>query len=169
MPGTDLAERLSPRRALALAAVEALGLAVLMLLYAALHAQQSVLAPLLVPPAVSFVLVIASPAAAGSRPGRIIASYLIAGVFGLGSGALPGPVFVGAVAAGTLALLVMHLTGALHSPAIAVALIAAFADFGTADGLRALPLLVGLASIVVVLAWLAHRVIGDAEYPDRLW
>jgi CBS-domain-containing membrane protein len=165
----DLAERLSPRRALALAAVEAIGLVVLMLLYAALHAQQSVLAPLLVPPVVSFVLVIASPGAVGSRPGRIVMSYVIAGVFGLGIAAVSLPVSVGAVVAGTLALLAMHLTGALHSPAIAVALIAAFADFDMADGLRALPLLVGLASVVVVLAWMAHRVIGDMDYPDRLW
>jgi CBS-domain-containing membrane protein len=168
-PVTDLSERLTLRRALPLVGVEVLGLALLLSIYAALHAQRSVLAPLLVPPVVSFVLIIATATAVGSRPGRVVVSYLIAGVFGLGVAIIPGPPIVEAVVAGGLALLAMHLTGAMHSPAIAAAIIAALARFGVADAARALPLLLAVAVVVVVLAWLAHRVLGDEHYPARIW
>jgi CBS-domain-containing membrane protein len=168
-PVADLSERLTLRRALPLVGVEAFGLTVLLVLYAALHAQRSVLAPLLVPPVVSFVLIVASATAVGSRPGRVVVSYLIAGVFGLGVAILPGPAVVEAVVAGALALLAMHVTGAMHSPAIAAAIIAALARFSVGDAIRALPLLLAVAAVVVVLAWLAHRVIADASYPDRIW
>jgi CBS-domain-containing membrane protein len=168
-PVSDLAERLSLRRALPLVAVETIGLVILLTVYAMLHAQQSVLAPLLVPPVVSFVLVVATASAVGSRPGRIMGSYLIAGVFGLGVAVLSVPPAGEAVAAGALTLLAMHLTGAMHSPAIALAIIAALARFTPADAIRALPLLLALAALVVLMAWAAHRVMGDASYPDRIW
>lgn len=168
-PVDDLAERLPLRRAIPLVAVETGGLAVILIVYAALHAQQSVLAPLLVPPAVSFVLVVANPTAASARPIRIIVSYLIAGSFGLGLALAGGPTLLDALVAGSLTLLVMHLVGALHSPAIAIAMIAALADFGPADAALALPLLCGMALLVAVLAWGVHRVLADATYPDRLW
>lgn len=168
-PVDDLAERLSLRRAIPLVAVETGGLAILLVLYAALHAQQSVLAPLLVPPAVSFVLVVANPTAASARPVRIVVSYLIAGSFGLGLALVGGPALLDALVAGSLTLLFMHLVGALHSPAIAIAMIAALAEFSPADAARALPLLSALAVLVAVLAWAVHRVMADATYPDRLW
>jgi hypothetical protein len=33
----------------------------------------------------------------------------------------------------------------------------------------ALPLLLALAALVVALAWASHRLLGDADYPDRFW
>ncbi len=168
-PVTDLAERVPLRRAVPLAAVETLGLAVLFAIYWGLHAQASVLAPLLVPPVVSFVLVVANSGAVGARPGRVVSAYLIAGVAGLGVAVLPGAAFPEAVVAGGLTMLAMHLTGALHSPAIAVSIIAVLADFTVPQAALALPLLLLLAILVVALAWAAHRVLGDQEYPARLW
>jgi len=168
-PVSDLTEQVPLRRALPLVLVETAGLAVLFSVYAVLHANDSVLAPLLVPPVVSFVLVVAQPQAVGSRPGRVVGSYVIAGVVGLGFSASPGPDLLEAVAAGAITLLLMHLTGALHSPAIAVSLIAVLTDFGAAEAVAALPLLVVLSSLVVLLAWAAHRTLGDSDYPARWW
>ncbi|MDH4352816.1 MAG: hypothetical protein OEW41_02420, partial [Actinomycetota bacterium] len=99
-PVSDLTEQVPLRRALPLVLVETAGLAVLFSVYAVLHANDSVLAPLLVPPVVSFVLVVAQPQAVGSRPGRVVGSYVIAGVVGLGFSASPGPDLLEAVAAG---------------------------------------------------------------------
>jgi CBS-domain-containing membrane protein len=149
--------------------VETLGLAVLFAVYWILDAGDSVLAPLLVPPVVSFVLVVANSAAVGSRPARVVAAYLIAGGIGLGVAALPGATFAEAVLAGGATMLAMHLTGALHSPAIAVAIIAVLADFSVADALLALPLLFMLAVLVVALAWSAHKALGDMDYPAAIW
>lgn len=164
-PVSDLTERLSLRRAIPLVGIEFLGLAVLFGMYAALNATASVLAPLLVPPVVSFVLVVANSSTPAARPLRVMAAYLIAGIVGLGIAALPGPLLPEAVLAGTATMLIMHLTGALHSPAIAVAIIAVLADFSARQAAAALPLLVVLAAVVVALAWAAHALLGDEKYP----
>jgi CBS-domain-containing membrane protein len=66
-------------------------------------------------------------------------------------------------------MLAMHLTGALHSPAIAVAMIAVLASFTLASAVQAMPLVVILAAGVVTLAWAAHKAIGDADYPGQWW
>lgn len=161
----DLAERVPPLDALKLVVVESAGLGVLFTIFAVLDAVDSALAPLLVPPAVSFVLIVANSAVPGSRPLRVVGAYLIAGVVGLGFSALPGPTLVEAVVACALALLLMHLTGALHSPAIAVTMIAVLADFSAPAAAASLPLLLGLSVLVVVLAWVAHALLGDAAYP----
>lgn len=152
-----------------LVAVETLGLALLFAIYWLLDAGSSVLAPLLVPPVVSFVLVVANSAAVAARPARVVGAYAIAGLVGLGVAALPGPSFPEAVLAGALTMLFMHLTGALHSPAIAVCLIAVLANFSAAQAIVALPLLVLVAMLVVGLAWAAHRVLGDVAYPTAWW
>ena len=165
----DLTDRLPIGRAVPLALVETLGLAILFALYAALDSRDSVLAPLLVPLAVSFVLIVANSSARGARPLRVVGSYAIAGCVGLGISALPGPTFPEAVMAGGITMLAMHLTGALHSPAIAVAMIAVLADFSPMSAAQALPLLVALAALVVSLAWVSHRILGDAEYPSGWW
>jgi CBS-domain-containing membrane protein len=168
-PVQDLAERVPWRQALPLVAVETLGLAVLFAVYWFLDARDSVLAPLLVPPVVSFILVVASSSAPGSRPLRVVVSYLIAGIVGLGVSAMPGPVMPEAVLAGALTMLAMHVSGALHSPAIAVAIIAVLADFAPGQAARALPLLFALAVVVVALAWAAHKLLGDSDYPTQWW
>ena len=138
-------------------------------IYAVLNARDSVLAPLLVPFAVSFILIVANSAAPGARPLRVLGSYAIAGAMGLGVSALPGPPFPEAVLAGALTMLAMHLTGALHSPAIAVAMIAVLANFTPASAGQALPLVILLATGVVILAWAAHKALGDTDYPAKWW
>jgi len=168
-PAADLADRLRVRQALAHVLVDTLGLGIIFAIYAVLDARDSVLAPLLVPFAVSFILIVANSAAPGARPMRVIGSYAIAGAVGLGVSALPGPTFPEAVLAGALTMLAMHLTGALHSPAIAVAMIAVLANFTLSSAVQALPLVVLLAVGVVTLAWAAHKVLGDADYPARWW
>lgn len=168
-PALDLADALPLRQAIPLVVVETLGLAAIFGVYFLLHALESVLAPLLVPFAVSFVLIVASSGAPGARPLRVVGSYVIAAVVGLGVSVLPGPTFPEAVLAGGLTMLAMHLTGALHSPAIAVAMIAVLADFPLQAALHALPLVLILATGVVALAWLAHKVLGDATYPAAWW
>lgn len=157
------------RQAIPLVIVETLGLGIIFGIYAVLDARESVLAPLLVPFAVSFVLIVANSSAPGARPLRVVGSYSIAAVVGLGVSALPGPTFAEAVLAGAGTMLAMHLSGALHSPAIAVAMIAVLANFSVASAAQALPLVVLLATGVVILAWGAHKVLGDADYPARWW
>ncbi len=66
-------------------------------------------------------------------------------------------------------MLAMHLTGALQSPAIAVAMFAVLANFTPISAAQALPLVLLLATGVVTLAWAAHKVLGDADYPARWW
>jgi CBS-domain-containing membrane protein len=168
-PAADLADRLPVRQAIPLVLVETLGLGVIFAIYAVLDARDSVLAPLLVPFAVSFVLIVANSGATGARPLRVVGSYAIAALVGLGLSSLPGPTFPEAVLAGAVTMLAMHLTGALHSPAIAVAMIAVLADFSPVAAAQALPLVLLLASGVVALAWVAHRLLGDADYPATWW
>jgi CBS-domain-containing membrane protein len=168
-PAADLADRLPIRRAVPLVLVETLGLGFIFAIYAVLDARDSVLAPLLVPFAVSFILIVANSAAPGARPFRVVGSYVIAGAVGLAVSVLPGPTFPEAVLAGAVTMLAMHLTGALHSPAIAVAMIAVLASFTPTSAVQAFPLVVLLAAGVVTLAWAAHKVLGDAHYPKRWW
>ncbi|MDI1289018.1 MAG: HPP family protein [bacterium] len=165
----DLTDRLPLGQAAPLVTVETLGLAILFAFYAVLDTRESELAPLLVPLAVSYVLIVANSAARSARPLRVVGSYAIAGCVGLGISALPGPTFPEAVLAGGATMLAMHVTGALHSPAIAVAMIAVLANFTPVSAAQALPLLVILAALVVGLAWLSHRVLGDADYPAGWW
>ena len=162
-------ERVPLGRAIPLVVAEVLGLTTLSVLYWALDVQYGVLAPYLVPPLVSFVLVFATAHNPASRPLRVVASYGIAGAIGLLVGTWPIPGIIAGVLAGALTLLTMHLVGAFHAPAVAAALIAAYVDHTIATALVTLPLLVGLAGLVVLLVWLTHRLLGDEDYPQRWW
>jgi CBS-domain-containing membrane protein len=66
-------------------------------------------------------------------------------------------------------MLLMHLLGIFHAPAIAIPMIAVLTSASTGIALLALPLLVLLAGLVVVLAWATHRVLGDVNYPQAWW
>jgi CBS-domain-containing membrane protein len=156
-------------RVVPLVLVEVLGLTILSVGYWALDVQYSVLAPFLVPPLVSFVLVFATAHSPASRPLRVVASYGIAGAIGLIIGTWPIPGVVAGVLAGAVTLLVMHLVGAFHAPAVAAALIAAYVDHTLATALVTLPLLVAMAALVVLLVWVTHRLLGDEQYPQRWW
>ncbi len=162
-------DRVPIRRLLPLVLTETLGLTALSVAYWALDAQYSVLAPFLVPPLVSFVLVFATAHSPASRPLRVVASYAIAGAIGLVIGVWPIPGVVAGVLAGSITLLVMHLVGAFHAPAVAAALIAAYVDHSWATAFVTLPLLVGTAALAVALVWVTHRILGDRDYPDLWW
>ena len=166
----DLTDRLPIGRAVPLALVETLGLAILFALYAALDSRDSVLAPLLVPLAVSFVLIVANSSARGARPLRVRRLVRDCGLrrtrhFGDARSDISRSRNgrwdhdVGHAPHGRVAL-----------PAIAVAMIAVLADFSPMSAAsQALPLLVALAALVVSLAWVSHRILGDAEYPSGWW
>lgn len=168
-PVADLSARKSFKRALALAAVETLGLAVLFTIYWLLDVRDSLLAPLMFPPVVSFLLVLSTSSAVISRPLRIMAAYIVAGTIGFAVAALPGATFVEAGVAGGLTMLCMHLLGAFHAPATAIPLIVVLTYTAESSALVALPLLILLAALVVFLAWGAHRILGDADYPQAWW
>ncbi|MSW67236.1 MAG: hypothetical protein F2820_08255 [Actinobacteria bacterium] len=168
-PVVDLSQRKPIKRALALATVETLGLSVLFLLYWLLDIRDSVLSPLMFPPVVSFLLVLATSSSPISRPLRIIAAYTVAGSIGCIFAELPGPIFVEAVIAGGLTMFCMHVLGAFHAPATAIPLIMVLTFATGTSALIALPLLVLLACMVVFLAWGAHRILGDANYPQTWW
>ena len=168
-PITDLSQRKPFTQACALAAIETVGLAVLFLAYWILHVSGSVLAPFIPPTAVSFLLVLATSGLAISRPLRVITAYAVAGSVGFALAPLPGPIFIKAVFAGGITMFLMHLLGIFHAPAIAIPMIAVLTSASTGIALLALPLLVFLASLVVVLAWATHRVLGDVNYPQAWW
>ena len=168
-PVVDLSQRKPLKRAIALASVETLGLSALFLIYWLLNIRDSILAPLMFPPVVSFLLVLATSSSPISRPLRIIAAYVVAGTIGLVFAALPGPVFIEAVIAGGLTMFCMHLLGAFHAPATAIPLIMVLTFTSTTLALEVLPLLILLAIMVVFLAWGAHRILGDANYPQAWW
>jgi CBS-domain-containing membrane protein len=162
-------DRVPFRRLIPLVLAETLGLAALSVAYWGLDAQYTVLAPFLVPPLVSFVLVFATAHNPASRPLRVVASYAIAGAIGLVIGVWPIPGIVAGILAGAITLMVMHLVGAFHAPAVAAALIAAYVDHSWATAIVTLPLLVGTAALVVALVWVTHRLLGDREYPTLWW
>jgi CBS-domain-containing membrane protein len=162
-------DRVPLGRVIPLVLAETLGLAALSVAYWGLDAQDSVLAPFLVPPLVSFVLVFATAHSPASRPLRVVAAYGIAGVVGLAVGVWPIPGIVAGVLAGTITLMVMHLVGAFHAPAVAAALIAAYVDHSLATAIITLPLLVGTAALVVALVWATHRLLGDRDYATVWW
>lgn len=168
-PVADLSQRKSFKQASALAGIETVGLSILFFAYWLLHISGSVLAPLLAPTVVSFLLVLTTSGSPMSRPLRVIAAYAVAGCVGFAIAALPGPDFIKAVLAGGITMLLMHLFGVFHAPAIAIPMIAVLTSASAGIAVLALPLLVLLAVLVVVLAWATHRVLGDANYPQAWW
>ncbi|MBI1351906.1 MAG: hypothetical protein GC156_12400 [Actinomycetales bacterium] len=162
-------ERVDWRRAVPLVLAETFGLGILSVLLWVFDANNSVLAPYLVPPLVSFVLVFATAHSPASRPLRVLVAYTIAATMGLAIGAIPAPRVVTAIVAAAVTLLLMHLLGAFHAPAVAAALIAAFISHTWATALATLPLLVGLAVLVLALVWVTHRLLGDQQYPNKWW
>lgn len=152
-----------------LVVVETTGLTALFALYVLLDELSSPLATLLIPPVVTLVILVALPRQASSRPLRILASYVIAAGIGLSLTAVLGHDLLVTVLAGSLTLLAMHLTGTLHPPAVAVALISTRSSLEELDALLALPFV--LAAVVFALGWayLGHQLFGDKEYPRQWW
>lgn len=169
MRPVDPASRLPMKRLIPLVLVETAGLAILFALYRAFDISGSPLAPIIVPPIVSFVLVFSTAHAKASRPLRVLVAYVIAGFFGLGMAALPGPMLMRAVIAAAMTLFVMHGIGAFHAPAVAVSLAAVLGESTWQDCLEAYPALLVMVMLVLVMAWGMHRLLGDDSYPDSWW
>jgi CBS-domain-containing membrane protein len=165
----DPTTRLPLKRLIPLVLVETAGMAILFGIYKLLDMGQTPLAPLIVPPLVSFALVFATAHSPASRPLRVIAAYVIAGFFGLGMACFPGSRLLNSVIAALLTLLVMHATGAFHAPAVAVSMAAVLTEADWHVAVPAYPLLVATAIVAVFLAWSAHKILGDDTYPDKWW
>ena len=165
----DPSERLGLTLAIPLVIVETIGLSVLFAAYLALDAVDSDLAPLLIPPVVTLAVLVAMPRSVSSRPLRILLAYTIAASTGLLITAVLGHSIVLTVAIGFLTLLLMHTTGTMHPPAVAAALVASRSSLEGTESVLALPFLLGVVVIVLVWAWLGHRLLGDREYPQQWW
>jgi len=165
----DPADRLPMNRLIPLVLVETAGVSLLFIAYRVLDLNHSALAPLIVPPLVSFVLVFATAHARGSRPLRVLVAYLIAATVGLGIATLTmHPIGAAAVSA-MITLFLMHWWGAFHAPAVALAMAAVLSLSEWTDIFTAWPLVMGTVVVVLALAWFAHRILGDDTYPDRWW
>ena len=165
----DATTRLPLKRLIPLVLVETAGMALLFGIFHLLDMGRTPLAPLIVPPLVSFALVFATAHSPASRPLRVLAAYVIAGFFGLGMACVPGSRLVNSIIAALLTLLVMHATGAFHAPAVAVSMAAVLTEAGWQDAVAAYPLLIATAAGAVFLAWAAHHILGDDTYPDKWW
>lgn len=165
----DPTTRLPLKRLIPLVLVEAVGMALLFGMYHLLDLGRTSLAPLIVPPLVTFALVFATANAPASRPLRVVVAYVIAGFFGLGMACVPGPRLLNSVIAALLTLFVMHAAGAFHAPAVAVSMAAVLTEADWQEALPAYPLLVATAMAAVVLAWAAHKILGDSTYPTKWW
>lgn len=165
----DPTTRLPLKRLIPLVLVETAGMALLFGMFHLLDMGRTPLAPLIVPPLVSFALVFATAHSPASRPLRVIAAYVIAGFFGLGMACVPGSRLVNSVIAALLTLLVMHATGAFHAPAVAVSMAAVLTEADWHVAVPAYPLLLATAIAAVFLAWGAHKILGDDTYPDKWW
>ncbi len=158
----DPSERLELRLAVPLVIVETIGLSVLFAAYIALDAEDSDLAPLLIPPVVTLAVLVAMPRSVSSRPLRILLAYSIAASTGLLTTAVLGHSIVLTVAIGFLTLLLMHTTGTMHPPAVAAALVASRSSLEGTESALALPFVLawawlGLVIGVLAWAWLGHR------------
>jgi len=165
----DPSERLSLRLALPLVTVETLGLSVLFVGYGLLDRVDSALAALLIPPIVTLAILVSMPRAVSSRPLRILLAYAIAASSGLLMVAMFGHSIALTVLVGFLTLLLMHLTGTMHPPAVATALVASRSTLDGVEAAVALPFVLGAVALVLVWAWLGHRLLGDRDYPSRYW
>jgi CBS-domain-containing membrane protein len=165
----DPATRLPLKRLIPLVLVETIGMALLFGIYHLLDMGRTPLAPLIVAPIVTFALVFATANTKSARPLRVIVAYVIAGFFGLGMACVPGSRPLNSILAAFLTLLVMHAAGAFHAPAVAVSMTAVLTEAEWRDALPAYPLLIATAISAVLLAWAAHKVLGDRTYPTKWW
>lgn len=168
-PLGDPTERPPWGRLLPLVGAETLGIAVLLLIYTAASERSEMAAAVLLPVIVTFALVFATANSPGSRPGRVLVAYALAGVIGLGAAGIPGPTLALAIVGTGVALLAMHLTGTFHAPAVAVTITAEVVDPSWEQAMVTLPFLLAFAALAVALVWVTHRLIGQDDYPEKFW
>ena len=168
-PLIDSPTRMPMRKLLALVGVQTLGLAVILGVSGLLEGDLSLLHALLVPPLVSFVLIVAQPELPGSRPLRVIGAYALTGFLGIGLSTLPLPGLLLAVIGGAAALVFFYLFGVFHAPAFAVPFAAIMAGYVLADAPKAYGILMIYTVLVIFLAIVTNRVLGYRSYPEKWW
>jgi len=163
------AERLTARLAVPLVIAETIGLSVLFVAYTVLDRINTDLASLLIPPVVTLMVLVAMPRAISSRPLRVLVSYTIAAGAGLLLTDWLGHSLAVTILVGAVTLLGMHMTGTLHPPAVATALVASRLNLDETWDVLALPFVLAVIVAVIMWAWLGHRLLGDPRYPTGWW
>lgn len=168
-PLIDSPTRMPMRKLLALVGAETVALAIILAVSGLLEGDLSFVHTLLVPPLVSFVLIVAQPELPGSRPLRVLGAYALTGFLGIGLSLLPLPGVVLGAIAGATALFFMYLLGVLHAPAFAVPFSAILAGYVLSDAPKAYGILMIYTVLVIVMAAVTNRVLGYRSYPDKWW
>ena len=165
-PYVDGEIRMPVGHALLMTGIEVTGLAVFLIVFAISGADESHVRSLLVPPLLTFVLVFVTAQAPASRPGRVMASYVIVGAISLGVATLPTPKFTNVLIACGLSMIVMHLLGMFHPPTLAVAILAPLTGFTVQEALVDYVALLGFALLALVMVFAAQRLFVDRSYPS---
>lgn len=168
-PITNTTERMPFGNLISLVLAETLGIAIILGSSRLLASELEFIHTLLIPPMVSFVLVVAQPQLPGSRPLRVLAAYGSAGIVGIGLAAVPWPITMRGILAAAVTLFVMYLCGIFHAPAFAVPFAALLISFELLDAPRAYLVLMIYVGLVLVLAFMTNRLLGYRSYPERWW
>ena len=154
------------RHALLMTAVEVAGLAVFLAVFALSGADDSHIRSLLVPPLLTFVLVFVTAQTPASRPGRVMASYVIVGAISLAAATLTTPWHLNVLIACGLSMLAMHVLGMFHPPALAVAILAPLTGFTWQQAVVDYVALLGFALLALAMVFAAQRLFVDRRYPE---
>ena len=168
-PLIDSVTRMPMRRLLRLVACETVALAVILAVSGVLEGGLSLDHTLLIPPLVSFVLIVAQPELPGSRPLRVLGAYVVTGILGIGLSVLPFPGTVLGVVAGALTLFLFYVLGVFHAPAFAVPFAAIMAGYVVSDAPKAFGILMIYTVVVIGLAIATNRLLGYRSYPEKWW
>lgn len=168
-PMIDSITRMPMRKLLLLVACQTVALAVILAVSGVLEGGLSFVHTLLVPPLVTFVLIVAQPELPGSRPLRVLGAYVVTGIFGIGLSVLPLPGTVLGVVAGALTLFMFYVLGVFHAPAFAVPFAAIMAGYVLSDAPKAFGVLMIYTVLVIGMAIATNRLLGYRSYPDKWW
>ena len=157
------------RKLLQLVACETVALAVILGVSGVLEGGLSFVHTLLIPPLVSFVLIVAQPELPGSRPLRVLGAYVVTGIVGIGLSILPLPGTVLGVVAGALTLFMFYVLGVFHAPAFAVPFAAITAGYVLSDAPKAFGILMIYMVLVIGMAIATNRLLGYRSYPEKWW
>ena len=160
--------RMPVRHALLMTVIEVVGLAVFLVVFAVSGADDSHIRSLLGPPLLTFVLVFVTAQTPASRPGRVMASYVVVGAISLAAATLATPWHLNVLLACGLSMLAMHLLGMFHPPALAVAILAPLTGFTVQQAIVDYVALLGFALLALVLVFVGQRLFVDRSYP-RAW
>ena len=168
-PLIDGLTRMPMRKLLLLVACQTVALALILGVSGVLEGGLSFVHTLLVPPLVTFVLIVAQPGLPGSRPLRVLGGYVVAGIFGIGLSILPFPGTVLGVVAGAIILFLFYLLGVFHAPAFAVPFAAIMAGYALSDAPKAFGILMIYTVLVIGLALATNRLLDYRSYPEKWW